>query len=170
MSEESSSQAPRRPLIGPRAIAETVARLTRKPLGQRGFVESQLIAEWPAIVGSALGQASMPLKIVFPRGERAGGILHIRTASGGIAIELQHLQPLVLQRINGHFGYAAVVGLSLVQGPLPPRRRRKPPVEPLLPPAEEVRLAERLAIVEDPELRAVLARLGRRLAIGGEGR
>ena len=150
---------------GPRAIAEFSQRLTRKPLGQRGFTEASLIADWPLIVGEDQARGSLPLKISFPPGERAGGTLHLRVVSGGLAMEFSHREPLILQRINGYFGYGAVAKLKVTQGPVPPRARRPKAKAPTSLPAEqESALQQRLAAVEDPEIREALARLGRNLA------
>ncbi|HLN22545.1 MAG TPA: DciA family protein [Patescibacteria group bacterium] len=154
----------RRGSAGPRSIAETTARLTRKPMGKRGFAEAALVADWVAIVGSMIGLSTLPLRVSFPPGERIGGTLHIRVSSGAIATQLQHQEPLIVQRINGHFGYGAVARLAMTQGPLPKRKVRRPPKPPELTPAAEHDLQDRLAVVEDPELREVLARLGRHLA------
>jgi len=150
---------------GPRAIGEFSQRLTKKHMGRRGFAEASLVADWACIVGEAQSLGSLPLKITFPAGERTSGTLHVRVASGGLATEFSHLEPLILQRVNGYFGYGAVARLKLTQGPVPPRppkRRAKP--APVLPPERERALQDKLAGVEDPELRDALARLGRNLA------
>lgn len=149
---------------GPRAIAEVTTRLTRRPLGKRGFAEAALVAEWPVIVGSMLGASTLPLKITFPPRERIGGTLHIRVSSGAIATQLQHLEPLVIQRINGHFGYGAVSRLAMTQGNIPKRPARRPPPPPQLDQAAEARLDADLAKVEDPDIKAALHALGRHLA------
>ncbi|MDR3435959.1 DciA family protein [Telmatospirillum sp.] len=149
---------------GPRAIAETAARLTRRTLGKHGFTEAAMVTEWPIIVGSLLGEASMPLRIRFPRGERSGGTLAIRVASGAMATQIQHQEPLLIQRINGYFGYAAVARLSITQGPVPRQPRHRPPAVPQLTGEQEQDLATQLRDVEDPELKSVLAALGRHLA------
>lgn len=149
---------------GPRAIAEMTQRLTRRTMGKRGFTEGALIAEWPTIVGSALATTTLPLRIAFPRNERSGGTLHVRVSSGAMATQLQHLEPLVVQRINGYFGYGAVARLALSQGPVAKRPVRRPPPPPVLDAAEEAQLANNLAGVEDPDLKAALASLGRHLA------
>ncbi len=151
----------RRGGAGPRAVAEMAARLTRKPLGKRGFTEAALVSGWAGIVGSLLGRETLPLKIVFPPRQRNGGVLHVRVASGAMATQLQHLEPLVLQRINGYFGYGAVARLHMVQGPLPPRPVRAVPKAPVLPPEKQQALQDSLAKVTDPALRAALERLGR---------
>lgn len=155
---------PKRGGAGPRAVGEMTERLTRRPLGKRGFAAAALIAEWPAIVGAVLAATTLPLKIAYPPGERAGGGLHIRVASGAMATQLAHLEPLLLQRINGHFGYGAVARLVITQGPVPRRPPRRIPAEPCLDAQAEAALGEKLATVEDPELKAALASLGRHLA------
>ncbi len=104
---------------GPRSIAETTARLTKRSLGKRGFTEAALVSEWSLIVGSLLGAASLPLRINFPRGERTRGTLQIRVSSGAMATQIQHQEPLLIQRINGYFGYGAVSRLTISQGPIP---------------------------------------------------
>jgi hypothetical protein len=149
---------------GPRAIAETAARLTRRSLGKRGFTEAALISEWPSVVGSLLGNTTLPLRIAFSRGERSGGTLHVRVASGAMATQLQHQEPLIVQRINGYFGYGAIARLAISQGPVMPRPVRRPPAAPELTAEQERLLTERLSEIDDPELKSVLAALGRHLA------
>ena len=73
----------------------------------------------------------------------------------------------MIERINVYFGYRAVQRLRLQQAPLPvpesPARRRpaRPPHD--APPAIA---PERLAGIENPDLRAALDRLGRAVAAG----
>jgi hypothetical protein len=150
---------PRR--AGQRATLNTlVRRLTRPLFGKRGFADGRVVADWAEIVGALLARSSLPIRIVYPPGTRTDGTLHLKVASGGPATELQHLEPVLIERINGHFGYRAVARLRLVQGPLPP----PPPTRqaPLPLDAEaEARLASALAGVADPSLRARLESLGR---------
>ena len=145
---------------GMAAVAVVAERVTRPLFGRFGFASGALVADWPAIVGSAVAAHTLPLRIKFPPKRRSEGILVIKVASSAFATELQHLEPLVLERINGHFGYRAVARLQLRHGPLPPRRPLRP-----VPPegAADPALAETLAVVDDPELRAALERLGRHI-------
>ncbi len=147
---------------GLRALGATVAKVASAALGKRGFAEAGVITDWPEIVGPQLAAHSSPVRLAFPRGRRAEGTLHIRVA-GAFAVELQHLEPLVVERINRYFGYRAVARLAMVQGPLPeraPRRRHKAEIR-RLSDEEERALAERLAAVPEAGLRQALRRLGR---------
>ncbi len=145
------------------AVAVASDRVTRPVFGRHGFAGGALVVDWPAIVGSAVATHTLPLRIKFPPKERTGGTLMVKVDSGAFALEVQHLEPLILERINGYFGWAAVAKLRLQQGPLPepPRRPLPPPGAGTVAadPAREARLAE----VEDPELREALARLGRHI-------
>lgn len=144
----------------PRAIAQMVPKLTRKALGRRGLAEANLVADWPTIVGSERARTCQPEKLAFPRGRRHQGTLHLRVTSAA-AIEIQHDAPVLIERINGYFGYAAVADIRLIQAPLTQRKeplRQRPKREPSV--SEKSALDARLQTVEDPELRTVLNRLG----------
>lgn len=155
----------RRGGAGPRAIAQTVARITAGPLGRRGLAQAALVAGWAEIVGRELADVSLPLAISFSAGARAGGTLRVRVASGAAALEMQHRERQVLERINGHFGYAAVARLAITQGPLPRGRSRRAAIPAREPsPAAQAALEKQVETVADPELRIALYRLGRRLA------
>jgi len=155
-------------MAGPRLLSHTVPQVAGKVLGKRGLAFGALITEWPTIVGQQLASRTQPEKLVFPRGQREDATLHLR-AAGAIALELQHLEPQILERINGFFGYRAVARLRLVAGVvIPPAGPRAPAVKPLSAEQED-RLSATLSTVEDAELRATLERFGRAL-IGRGGR
>jgi len=155
----------------PRPIGELSGRIVAKPLGKRGFAAAALVSQWPTIAGPALAAATLPLRVVFPRGERNRGTLHLKVASGAMALQIQHLGPLIIERVNTHFGYAAVAQLAFTQGPVPRRATPKAAAtsssaEKLSTGAVDPALAERIESLSDSELRQALANLGRRLASG----
>jgi hypothetical protein len=153
---------------GPRALAAAITRLTAPVFGRRGFAQGAVVNEWAAIVGEHLALHTAPEKIVHAEGGREEGTLHLRIDSGALAIELQHLESQLIERVNGYFGYRAVSRLRLTQGPLP-RRRKSPDAAPrALDVAEETDLSGRLDAIDDADLRAALDSLGRAV-IGRRG-
>lgn len=156
---DAPTEAPRKG--GVRHLAALLPRLTRAALGKRGFAEGGIVADWPEIVGPDLAVLSLPERLAFPHGARREGTLHVRVA-GALALELQHLEPVVIERINGYFGYRAVARLKIRQGPIP-RSRRQPVTPPPADPAAAREIDRAVADVSDPALRAALAGFGRAL-------
>jgi hypothetical protein len=149
---------------GPRALAALLPRLAEPALRKRGFTEAALLTHWPDIVGPALAGDAMPDRLSFPRGSRSGAVLHVRVA-GAAALELQHLAPQIVERINGFFGYAAVARLALVQGTVTPPPRRAGPVPATEVPAERVEaIASAAESIADETLRGAVTSLGRAVA------
>ncbi|MGQ0677093.1 MAG: DUF721 domain-containing protein [Rhodospirillales bacterium] len=159
-----------------RPLAATLPAVTRAALGKRGMALAALLSEWEAIMGPALAGATQPIRLVRARAqghetaEDSGAVLELR-AWGAAAVEVQHLEPRLIERINAHFGYRAVKRLKLRQGPpAGARLRQDSAVPPIRPPgaAEERALFRQLEGVGDESLRDALAGLGR--AVAGKAR
>lgn len=144
----------------PRPVAALLPKLTKAALGRHGFASATLIDEWQAIVGGELAVLCQPEKLSFPRGQRDGGTLSIR-ADGGTALELQHLSPQILERINVFLGYRAVDRLRLINAPV--ARMAAPAAEPVSRPRRRGRsigdLDASVAEIADGDLRDSLRRL-----------
>ena len=157
--------ASRRKARGLLAVGVSLPGIAAPALRKRGFAEARLITDWPAIVGDVLAGETLPQKLAFPHGSGTDAVLHLRVASG-FALELQHIAPQIIDRINAFFGFRAVADLRYTQGPLPPRRRPRRVPARRLPDAEETLLADSLDSIEDAELKAALQRLGRAVRTG----
>ncbi len=145
---------------GARAVAQFVPRLTKVAFSRRGFATARLAIDWPEIVGPALADNTLPEKLTgTDRPE--GGVLTIKVRPAA-ALEVQHLTPQLIERINQVFGFRAVGRLRLQQGVVPPRPKPRPAPPPLSP-AESAQLAAQLAGVEDSALNEALSSLGRSL-------
>jgi len=151
-------------LAGPRAVGELAGRILSKPLSKRGLAASTLAADWAAIVGSALADSTLPQRVVFRQGERKDGTLCLKVASGAMALQIQHLTPQILERVNTHFGYRAVTQLTLVQGPVPNRGAARPVAKKLSTSPVDSKLASQINALPESDLRDALDGLGRRLA------
>ncbi len=143
----------------PVAAGSILGRATANALRRRGFGEGEVISRWPDIVGPELAALTAPEKLQQRRGDVAGAILHIRVA-GAAAVELQHMAPLVLERINGFYGYRAVDRLKLIQGPLPEPKKAAIVPKRSLTGTESASLAAQTAPTKSAELRQALERLG----------
>ena len=154
---------------GPRALAGVLRKVTRPIFGKRGFAGGAVVTEWPTIVGRHLAAHTVPERIAYQGGGRDSGVLHLRVDSGSLATELQHLEPQLLERINGYFGYRSVDRLRIVHGPLPPAEAPPRPAQRALDRTEEKDLADRLAGIKDDDLRTALEALGRVVVARGEG-
>ena len=146
---------------GFRAVGVAVSKLAAPIVAKRGGgILARLKAEWHAIVSPDWAAVTWPAAL------SRDGVLKLHAASG-VALELQHRTPLLIERINLFFGRAVISRLALLQGPLPlPQPPTRPALRPLAP--GEVRaLDEQLSDVAEPELRDALARLGKAV-IGGD--
>ncbi|KAA2213247.1 DUF721 domain-containing protein [Teichococcus oryzae] len=137
-----------RPDRGLRPVGSLIPRLTKPVFRKRSPAAAHLMTDWPEIVGPALAAQSMPQKLV-------AGTLVLR-CSGPVAMELQHLAPLLIGKINAMLGPGLVQRLRFVQGAVtPPAAAPRRPPRPVVPETVKAALEE----VPDPELRAALARL-----------
>lgn len=151
-------------------LADLIDNCLAPALARQGFAGRQVVSLWPEIVGERLGRFSRPLKIDWPR-RRAGpgeaapdpATLVVRV-EGAFALELQHLAPVVLERVNRHLGWRAVGKLVLKQGPVAQiTATGKPGV---IDAQTLARVDEAVGKVRGEGLRQALTRLGHAIATG----
>ena len=148
----------------PQGLGVALAKVTKTAYRRRGFAMGDVLTNWGAIVGDTLATQSCPESLTFPPEKTNGGTLRIRV-SGPLALELQHLSPLVIERINGYYGFRAVERLSFIQGVIPrPEKKRRPMARPLTA-EEEQTLNALVPDLEDGDLRQSLLALGRSVLI-----
>jgi hypothetical protein len=107
------------------------------------------MADWPAIVGPSLSGMAEPVKL-------SAGTLTL-ACGGPAAMEISLMAPMVIERINGHLGRAAVRKLGFIQrapkAVPPPKPVRSEPV------ALPQGIAASLNTLPEGELRTALAKL-----------
>lgn len=125
-----------------------------------GFVQAAVVERWVEIVGERYAKHSVPEAIRFPAGKKSNGTLHV-VVEGAHAPLMQHMAPMIVERVNRFFGYPAVGRLAWRQGRVADANRVKRPT-----PVAEVPepLGEGLRNIADPELRACLEALACGLA------
>ncbi len=144
----------------PRPLAEMIGRCLGDVFAKQGFAASDLVTHWPEIVGEEIAALAEPLKIQWSRedgldaAEPATLMLRVE---GPAAIEVQHMIPIILERVNQFLGWRAVGRVRLRQAPNPrPALVVRPPP---LSAAEKEAVAVTLN-VQDEGLREALSRLG----------
>jgi len=77
---------------------------------------------------------------------------------GPVAIEIQHMSGVIIERLNRYLGWQAIGRLVLRQAPLM-QRRRKPP-RPRIDENTAAAITARMTGIADEGLRTALGRLG----------
>ena len=144
----------------PRAAGELVGDVGGQSFRRFGFIQSSIVSRWAEIVGERYARVSCPESIKFPAGKKAGGALTLMI-EGAHAPLIQHLTPMIIERVNRFFGYAAINRIVFKQG-RPPAPQPKPERPPLRPVPKE--LGEGLREIADPELRHCLESLAAQIA------
>ena len=157
---ESPSTTTARAAAYARSAGELLGDIGGAACKKFGFVQASVVSRWHEIVGERYGKVSLPESIRFPTGKKSGGTLTL-LVEGAHAPLIQHLGPMIIERVNRFFGYEAIDRIVFRQGRLPaaapkPRRPQPAPV-----PNE---LGEGLRAVADPELRACLTSLAGHIA------
>jgi len=137
-----------RHVYGPRPLGALMPPLLRAAFRKRSPASAQLIADWETIAGPRLAAEATPRRL-------AAGTLTLG-CTGPAALELQHLAPALIERVNTQLGQEVVRKLRFVQdAPARPAPRRPPPTP-------ELASAERaVAGVPPGPLRGALLALGR---------
>ena len=156
----------------PKPLADLIDACLGPALAAQGFAASDVIVAWADIVGERLAGFTQPVRIDWPRGAAARdrdvrpepATLVVRVESA-FALEMQHLAPIVIERVNAHYGWRCVGRLVLKQGPVP-RPRPARPAPPELSSEDRARLAEKTDGIAEEPLREALTRLGSAVVAG----
>ena len=162
---------------GSRPLGDWVGGCIAPALARYGFGEGDLITAWVDIAGERVASFAEPISIKWPRGLARGSVepeaagktppehraaTLILRVDGGFGLELQHLAPMLIERINAHLGWRCIGKIALrqapLQGRLPPKRLPSPPA-----PAAIEKARDLVSGIEDDRLRMALVRLGSRV-------
>ena len=163
------SAAPRRKGVYARPLADYVLRQIDPIVARQGFGEASLLMQWREIVGARTAEVCAPEKLHWPaRGRKAApdkpqepATLVLRVEPG-FGLDIQHMAPAIIDRINAHLGWRCVARLTLRQQSLQPPIRKKSLAPPPPDPAARARAEAETEGVTDDALRAALVRLGAR--------
>lgn len=145
-------------------VATAVMPIVKNILGKKGMIIADILTIWEQIVGEEMAAYSLPRKIDFKKNEKSNGIIHIVVPGGAFALELQHRENFLLEKINAYFGYQAVTGMRIIQDAnlkIKIKEINQPKVKKSLVSLEEQNYINSLTEeIIDPELKNTLVRLG----------
>jgi hypothetical protein len=145
-----------------RAVSDMLPDVGRASFRRFGFVQSSVVTRWREIVGERYAGVSTPESIRFPHGRRSEGVLTL-VVEGAHAPMMQHVSPVIIERVNRFFGYPAVARVAFKQGIVKVAKAKARTAPPSLRPVP-AELGDSLRAIADPELRACLESLARGVA------
>ena len=150
-----------------RSVSDMLPEIGGAAFRRFGFVQSSIVSRWREIVGERYAAVSSPESIRFPPGKRSAGVLNL-VVEGAHAPMMQHVAPVIVERVNRFFGYNAVERVAFRQGAVKVTKVKARVAPPSLRPIP-ADIGDSLRSIADPELRNVLEALAQGVA-ASEGR
>jgi hypothetical protein len=145
----------------PRRLSELTGKTIADALARQGFASTGIVTHWADIVGPEIADHAEPMRMAWPRRvheddpEPATLILRVE---GPVALEIQHMSGVIIEKVNRFFGWRAVGRIQIRQAPLMRREKKARPAAPH--PEAVARIAAGMSDIADEGLRDALARLG----------
>jgi hypothetical protein len=150
-----------KPRSQPKPLSQLVARTIEEAFAKQGFASTGVVTHWGEIVGAEIAEHCEPVRMIWPRAvheddpEPATLVLRVE---GPVALEIQHLSGVILEKVNRFFGWRAVGRIQIRQAPL--KRQVKKAAVRGPDPEAVARFAAGMTDIGDEGLRDALARLG----------
>src|SRR5207248_7521701 len=116
-----------------------------------------VVTHWAEIVGADIADHAEPMRMIWPRRvheddpDPATLVLRVE---GPVALEIQHMSGVIIDKVNRFFGWRAVGRIQIRQAPLMRREKKEAPPAP--DPDVVARLAADLSDIGDGHLRDAL--------------
>ncbi len=162
MTGEHGAGAPRRKARGFQRAAAVASPLVKAAGAPRGLAEPRLLRDWPQIAGESFAAICRPVRLSWG-GRKGLGATLVVSADGPRALEVEHLAPQLIERINQSYGHRAVSRLKVVQTGAAPAGLAEDPARFEPAPALDRPPLPDISAVEDPLLRAALGLLERNI-------
>tara|TARA_B110000444_G_scaffold106054_1_gene100338 strand:+ start:3282 stop:3788 length:507 start_codon:yes stop_codon:yes gene_type:complete len=144
---------------GLRTLERIVTKITDKAIRKRGFVEAAIVHKWASIVGSEIADWSSPNRLTFLRGSKLDATLHVDVLAAR-ALEIQHREPVLLERINVVFGYKAISKIAIRQVNALRQKKKARPVTRSLTDSERIWISNQIEDKTNSDLKKALEALG----------
>ncbi|MDG1439068.1 MAG: DciA family protein [Emcibacteraceae bacterium] len=150
------------------SLSDLAKSVNNRAFRRYGFAKSDIHLHWSEIVGPVLSKSSLPERLVMPKEQDSdrAGVLHVRV-EGSYAPEMQHLEHLVIDRINSYYGFKAVERMIFHHGKIDHGTLEKKYIPPILSDSQKKELDLHLKDIKDDDLRKSLYKVGAEI-LGGQ--
>ncbi len=146
--------------------------LVRDIMSAEDFVEADILLNWREIVGEDIAAYAYPIKVKYNHKENIR-TLYMEVPVGGFALEIQHKEDYLLEKLNAYFGYKAVHKINISQN-----IRIRPQIKSTKGTKERVKLSdtEKKYIesvadgIKDDKLKEILTKLGESVVLSNRER
>ena len=143
--------------------------IIKNAVSSEDLIGSDIIMHWRTIVGDTIRKFCRPVKTKFsPRTDIR--TLYVETPVGGFALEIQHQEQYILDKINAYFGYAAIHKIKVSQNidMLPPMPEKPQKKEAALSANQEEMLFQAIDEIKDENLREILLKIGKNVILSNK--
>ena len=136
--------------------------LVKDIMSAEDFVEADILLNWRDIVGQEIASFAYPIKVKYNHKENIR-TLYMEVPVGGFALEVQHKEDYLLEKLNAYFGYKAVHKINISQN-----IRLRPQIKSTKETKERVKLSDTekkyvesvVDGIKDDKLKEILTKLG----------
>ncbi|MFK7942803.1 MAG: DUF721 domain-containing protein [Paracoccaceae bacterium] len=137
--------------------------LVRTLASKKGFAEADVLLRWAEIVGEAHLGLCQPQTVRFSQDRSVGATLVVECTSAH-APEVEHLSPVLIDRVNQFYGYRAIGRIKVMQTAglrgFAEAQMTFEGADAAPTSTHETRAADLAKDIQNPGLRAALARMG----------
>ena len=155
------------------SIGSVIMPIIKNAFSAEDLVESDIMCNWIDIIGEETASFCSPLKVRYLPKESCR-TLYVEVPAGGFALELQHRETYILEKINAYFGYQAVHKINISQNIkkipkflIPKKQKEEKKIE--LNENEKKYLNELSDGIKDEKLKEILTKLGQSVIISNRG-
>ncbi|PPR79271.1 MAG: hypothetical protein CFH01_00531 [Alphaproteobacteria bacterium MarineAlpha2_Bin1] len=142
-------------------LGQLIDMASSKAFINRGKPFKEIAVKWQLIVGQTIWMKTIPVRITYKKfsDKNIPGNLIIKS-DPAFALELQHIQDKLIEKINSFLGYNAIGSITLLQAPIPKKTSQKNYFRPKNPDNYEKILIKKTEHLKSEDLSLALARLG----------
>ena len=108
----------KRPYFGNARTLSTLIDTVAKPhLKKGGYYFATLMLDWPKIVGDTISDNTIPLRLIFPKGQGAGATLTLQV-NPAASLMVGFQSGVIIEKIAAFYGKRLVSSIMLNQSPI----------------------------------------------------